>query len=68
MECVVAKLQGDRSVHHPPDETLELPSAYSGQLSFAAETGTLKLDNSASFGGTVAGMTGEAVEYRCFED
>jgi hypothetical protein len=39
-------------------ETLELTSAYSGQLSFAAETGTLKLDNSASFAGTVAGMTG----------
>jgi hypothetical protein len=40
------------------DKTLELSSAYSGQLSFAADTGTLKLDNSATFAGTVAGMTG----------
>jgi hypothetical protein len=27
-------------------------------VSFAADTGTLQLDNSASFSGTVAGMTG----------
>ena len=27
-------------------------------MSFAADTGTLQLDNSASFSGTVAGMTG----------
>jgi hypothetical protein len=40
-------------------QTLELASAYSGQLSFAADTGTLKLDNSATFAGTVAGMTGQ---------
>jgi hypothetical protein len=40
-------------------ETLELTSAYSGQLSFGTDTGTLKLDNSASFADTVAGMTGE---------
>ena len=40
-------------------QTLELASAYSGQLSFATNTGTLKLDNSATFGGTVAGMTGQ---------
>ena len=39
-------------------EKLELTSAYSGQLSFAADTGTLKLENSATFAGTVAGMTG----------
>jgi hypothetical protein len=40
-------------------QTLELASAYSGQLSFAADTGTLKLDNSSSFAGTVAGMSGQ---------
>jgi hypothetical protein len=40
-------------------ETLELTSAYSGQLSFGADTGTLKLDNSATFAGTVARMTGQ---------
>jgi hypothetical protein len=39
-------------------ETVELNSAYSGHLAFAADTGTLKLDNSATFAGTVAGMTG----------
>jgi hypothetical protein len=29
-----------------------------GSVTFAADTGTLKLDDSASFNGTVAGMTG----------
>jgi hypothetical protein len=38
--------------------TLELASAYPGQVTFASTTGTLKLDNSASFAGTVAGMVG----------
>jgi hypothetical protein len=38
-------------------EMLELNSAYSGHLAFAADTGTLKLNNSATFAGTVAGMT-----------
>jgi hypothetical protein len=40
-------------------ETVELTCTYSGQLSFTADTGTLKLDNSATFAGTVAGMTGQ---------
>jgi hypothetical protein len=39
--------------------TLEVVSAYSGQVSFTASTGTLKLLNSSSFAGTVAGMTGQ---------
>ena len=38
--------------------TLELASAYAGRVTFASTTGTLKLDNSASFAGTVAGMSG----------
>ena len=38
--------------------TVEISSAYAGAVSFAAGTGTLQLDNSASFTGTVAGMTG----------
>jgi hypothetical protein len=38
--------------------TVEISSAYAGAVSFAADTGTLQLDNSASFSGTVAGMTG----------
>jgi autotransporter passenger strand-loop-strand repeat protein len=40
------------------DATVEISSAYAGAVSFAAGTGTLQLDNSASFSGTVAGMTG----------
>jgi hypothetical protein len=40
-------------------ETLEVTSASSGQLSFASDAGTLRLDNSASFAGTVAGMSGK---------
>jgi hypothetical protein len=39
--------------------TLELGSSYPGTVTFASSTGTLKLDNSASFAGTVAGMTGQ---------
>jgi len=39
--------------------TLELGSAYAGTVTFASTTGTLKLDNSASFAGTVAGMSGQ---------
>ena len=36
--------------------TLELASAFSGNVTFAASTGTLQLDSSSSFAGTVAGM------------
>jgi hypothetical protein len=39
-------------------ETLEVTSRFSGSVTFASDTGTLKLDNSATFAGTVAGMTG----------
>jgi hypothetical protein len=39
--------------------TLELASPYPGTVTFASTTGTLKLDNSASFAGTVAGMSGQ---------
>jgi hypothetical protein len=41
-----------------PDATVEISSTYAGAVSFAADTGTLQLDNSASFSGTVAGMSG----------
>jgi hypothetical protein len=40
-------------------ETLELASAFSGQVSFAGPNGILKLLDPASFAGTVAGMTGQ---------
>ena len=36
--------------------TLELASAYSGTVAFAGATGTLKIDNSSSFSGTIAGQ------------
>jgi hypothetical protein len=36
--------------------TVELTSAYAGRAIFAGPTGTLQLDNSTSFTGTVAGM------------
>jgi hypothetical protein len=41
-----------------PGATLELGSAYANQVTFFGTTGDLKLDNSASFAGTVAGMLG----------
>jgi hypothetical protein len=45
-------------------ETLALSSAYSGQISFSADTGTLQLDHAASFAGTVAGMAGnDAIDF-----
>jgi hypothetical protein len=40
-------------------KTLEITSAFAGTVAFAADSGTLKLDNSASFAGTVAGMIGQ---------
>jgi hypothetical protein len=47
------------TVSDPPTigagETLELASAFSGTLTFAGSTGTLKIDEAASFAGTVAG-------------
>jgi enterochelin esterase-like enzyme len=50
------------TVSDPPTigagEALELASAFSGQVSFAAPTDILKLLNSESFAGTVAGMSG----------
>jgi Tryptophan-rich Synechocystis species C-terminal domain len=40
-------------------ETLKLTSAFSGEVSFTTPTGVLELFNSASFAGTVAGMSGQ---------
>ncbi len=39
-----------------PGATVELSSAYSGDVSFAGDTGTLKIDNSSSFTGTITGQ------------
>jgi hypothetical protein len=38
---------------------MELSSAYSGAVTFLADTGALKLDNASSFTGTVAGLAGQ---------
>ncbi len=44
---------------------VELASAYAGTVNFAGATGTLQLDSSADFTGTVAGMTGQdALDFR----
>jgi hypothetical protein len=40
-------------------ETITLGSAYAGAVSFLSDTGTLKLEDSSSFGGTVAGLHGQ---------
>ena len=40
-------------------ETVEVGSAFFDSVTFAGNTGTLKIDNSASFDGTVVGMTGK---------
>jgi hypothetical protein len=37
-------------------ETLELASSYTGTLTFAGPTGTLKIDHSSTFTGTIAGQ------------
>jgi CARDB len=40
-------------------QTVDISAPYSGAVTFAADTGTLRLDDPASFAGTVAGMTGQ---------
>jgi hypothetical protein len=40
-------------------ETLEVASPFSGSVTFAGLTGMLRLDDSSSFTGAVAGMTGD---------
>ena len=39
------------------ERLFEVPSAYSGPATFAGASGTLQLDQSTTFAGTVAGMT-----------
>jgi hypothetical protein len=45
--------------------TLELASAYTGTLSFAGATGTLKIDHSSSFAGSIAGqlLPGDVIDF-----
>ena len=42
-----------------PGPTTEIPSVFSGAITFAGSTGTLQLDSSSGFSGTVAGLTGQ---------
>ncbi len=39
--------------------TVDIASAFAGPVMFGGSTGTLRLDNSSGFSGTVAGMTGQ---------
>jgi hypothetical protein len=48
-----------RSVTIPAGGSTEIGPASSATATFASNTGTLKLDNSQSFAGTVAGMVGQ---------
>ena len=41
--------------------TLELPLTYAGPVAFAGSTGTLQLDDSLGFSGTVGGMSGQDI-------
>ena len=41
-----------------PDASMEIPSASSGSVMFSSSTGTLILDDSVSFSGTVSGLSG----------
>jgi hypothetical protein len=52
-------LNGDGVIGIPlvaAGQTLELTGAYSGTIAFAAVTGTLKIDDSATFSGTISGQ------------
>jgi large repetitive protein len=45
-------------------QTMELTGAYSGTITFAGATGTLKIDNSAGFSGQISGQlaTGDVID------
>ena len=45
-------------------QTVTLGSAYAGTVDFVSDTGTLKLEDSSSFAGTVAGLHGrDAIDF-----
>jgi hypothetical protein len=60
-------LNGDGLIGRPfvgAGETLQVASAYSGQVLFTSNTGILELLKSSNFTGTVAGMTGnDAIDF-----
>jgi hypothetical protein len=45
------------SVNVGAGQTVEIATAFSGTATFAGDNGTLKLDDSAEFSGTIAGLT-----------
>jgi hypothetical protein len=53
----VSRLTTDETI--TAGTTVEIKSAYTGNVTFASSTGTLQLDRSRSFSGTVAGMSGQ---------
>jgi hypothetical protein len=57
----IAANTGASSVTVAAGQTVEIGSGFSGEVSFTADTGTLKLDDPSSFAGTVAGMSGQDV-------
>ena len=52
-------MQFQRAIRSRALQTLELPTPFAGSVIFTADTGMLKLNNSSSFSGTVAGMSGQ---------
>jgi len=56
MGTLVKQLHDKRPLHDRSRRELELTSAFSGDVTFAASTGTLQIDNSSRFTGTVAGL------------
>jgi hypothetical protein len=47
-----------------PGKTVTLGSAYAGTVDFVSDTGTLKLEDSSSFAGTVGGLRGrDAIDF-----
>jgi hypothetical protein len=55
----LSRSSGGQSLTVQAGNTVEVASAFTGTVTFAADTGTLKLDYPAGFAGTVAGMTGQ---------
>src|SRR5258707_3003198 len=47
---------GDGVMAIPPGQTMKLTGSYSGSITFAGATGTLTIDHSASFSGTIGGQ------------
>ena len=53
------------TIHIPAGGAVELTSSYSGTVMFDGATGTLKIDNSSDFHGTIAGQltTGNMIDF-----